>query len=110
MLWDKLSYKKKHYNPKESQILLKQDLNSWTWTQGPWSNGLLCHGAACYSCRHFHTYIMRKGCVDLLYQFAQAIRVSCEVIEEKSEGGAGGLIASQDKNEGLGKNLVICQA
>lgn len=43
-------------------------------------------------------------------QGLQRIRIGCQIIKEVSESGAGGLVAAEDENEGLGKDLVFSQA
>ena len=42
-------------------------------------------------------------------QGLQRLRVDGQVVKGETESGTGGIVATKDENEGLGKNLVLSQ-
>lgn len=54
-------------------------------------------------------HITRYVGVDFLVQGLQHIGIDGQAVQNISESGCGGLVATKDEDEGLGKNLVFSQ-
>lgn len=54
-------------------------------------------------------YIFLDVGIDFIVQGLQHIRVDGQVVQRVDQSGGGGLIATEDEDQGLGKNLMFCQ-
>lgn len=52
-------------------------------------------------------YLVGQVCIDLVLESLLHVRVGGQVVGYVAEGGAGGLITSEDKDKSLGQNLLI---
>lgn len=55
-------------------------------------------------------YISVQVGVELFLQDVHGVGVGGQIVEDEGDSGAGGLVAAEDENEGLGEDLLFSQA